>query len=123
MTRDKKPYSPSQLISALLMMLALIWLTVSIPFVYNSQQQLAKQNQTASPANVALAEEECGSGLGNTTEEKKSSNGSSLTEEYLHHLHIDDLFISQISQSHNSENAGVYNAFHGEVQVPPPNVA
>lgn len=106
------------------MMLALLWLTVCIPFVYNSQQEAAKQHQlTTSPTNLAIAEEECGNTLGNTTEEKKSSNGNSITEEYLHHLHIDDLFISQTSQSHNSENAGVYNAFHGEVQVPPPNVA
>lgn len=124
MKRHKTQYGSRQLISAIFMMLALLWLTISIPFVYNSTQELAKQHKlTTVPANLAVAEEEASSALGNATEEKKSSNGNSLSEEYLHHYHIEDLFIASMYQFHNSENAGVYNAFHGEVQVPPPNVA
>lgn len=124
MKRTKKPYSVSQLASAVLMILALVWLTVSTPFVYASQQELARQHTIAGTAgNFGGCEEEPGNALGNTTEEKKTSGGSSFSEEYLHNHHAEDLFISLISQFHKCENAGVYTAFHGEVHVPPPNVA
>src|SRR5215211_2863487 len=124
MKRIKKTYNILHCVSAVLMMLALLWLTISIPFVYASQQDLVKQHKLATETtNLTLAEEEAGNPLGNSREEKKCSNGNSLAEEYLHHYHTEDLFISPIAQFHKSENAGVYNAFHGEVQVPPPNVA
>lgn len=124
MTGTKRPYSYFQLASAVVMMVALLWLTVSTPFVYASQQQIAKhQNMIDSSIDLGSNEEESTNPLGNTTEEKKPSGGNSLSEEYLHHHFVQDLFISPISQFHKSENAGVYNAFHGEVHVPPPNYA
>lgn len=104
--------------------MALLWLTVSAPFVYASQQELVKQHKMADTAgDLGGSEEEAGNPLSNSTEEKKPSGGSSLSEEYLHHHHTEDLFISPISQFHKTENASVYTAFHGEVQVPPPNAA
>ena len=123
MKRNKRPYSIVQLASAVIMILALLWLTVSTPFVYASQQELAKQHKAASNSTLGGTEEETSNSVGNTTEEKKPSGGTSVSEEYLHNHHTDDHFISPISQFHKSENAAVYNAFHGEVQVPPPNVA
>ena len=54
---------------------------------------------------------------------KKKPSGNSVSEEYLHDHGVDDHFISPISQFHKCENADVYTAFHGEVHVPPPNVA
>jgi hypothetical protein len=127
MKATKKPYNVFQLASAILMMLALVWLTVCTPFVYESQQRFAQQTKlggaTADLGDLGCPEEETGNPLGNTNEEKKPSGGNSFSEEYLHHHHVEDLFISPISQFHKSENASVYNAFHGEVHVPPPNVA
>ena len=124
MKRNTKPYSIFQLASAVVMIMALLWLTVSTPFVYASQQELIKQHKGATNSSALVGtEEEAANSLGNTTEEKKPSSGSSLTEEYLHDNHIVDRFISPISQFHKCENARVYNAFHGEVQVPPPNRA
>lgn len=124
MKRIKKPYSVFQLASAILMILALLWLTVSTPFVYANQQQLAKQMQLGdSTTDLGCNEEEAGNPLGNTNEEKKPSGSNSFSEEYLHHHYAEDLFISPISQFHKNENASVYNAFHGEVHVPPPNMA
>jgi hypothetical protein len=117
MKRTKKPYNVHQLASAVVMIVALIWLTISIPFVYQSQQQMS-----VATTDLACNEEEAGNPLGNTTEEKKHSGNNSLSEEYLHHHCTEDLFISPIAKFHKSENSGVYNAFHGEVQVPPPNV-
>jgi len=112
-----------QLASAVFMILALLWLTVSAPFVASCQQELAKQNKTANNVSaLGGSEEEAANPFGNTTEEKKPSGSNSLSEEYLHDHHIDDHFFSVISRDHKSENAGVYTAFHGEVQVPPPNM-
>ena len=115
MTRKKRTYSYFQLASAVLMMMALLWLTVSLPFVYESQQTVKSTNL------LGGVEEEAGN-PGNTTEEKKPS-GNSISEEYLHDHHVEDHFISPITQFHKCENSDVYTAFHGEVHVPPPNVA
>ena len=124
MKGSKRIYSFRQLFSAVFMILALLWLTVSAPFVYSSQQQIAALHDisdTTSPLDGG--EEEAANPFGNTTEEKKPSGGNSFSEEYLHHHHFDENFFSVISSSHQSETAGVYTAFHGEVQVPPPNKA
>lgn len=116
MKRKKKTYDLLQQASAVIMILALLWLTVSLPFVYESQQLVKSANVLNGP------EEETGNTSNNSTEEKKPS-GNSVSEEYLHDHGVDDHFISPISQFHKCENADVYTAFHGEVHVPPPNVA
>lgn len=125
MKGNKKTYTVFQLASAIVMILALLWLTVSLPFVYAAQQELAKHTKAATSSPLSLAEEETSSGntLGNTTEEKKPSGNNNLSEEYLHNHCNDDHFISAISQIHKSENDRIYTAFHGEVHVPPPNIA
>ena len=124
MKRTKKTYSVFQLTSAIVMIIALLWLTVSTPFVYAAQQDLAKHSKVMDSDNSSpCEEEETSSSLGNTTEEKKPSGGNSLSEEYLHHHHYDDNFFTIVSQKHKCENADVYVAYHGELLVPPPNVA
>jgi hypothetical protein len=125
MNSKRKPYNFFQLSSATFMILALLWLTVSAPFVFASQQQVAKGNkQMAASVPVSDNEEEASNTFSNTTEEKNHNNSSSsFSEEYLHDHHISDYFFSVASQYHNCENADTYIAFHGELLVPPPNVA
>jgi hypothetical protein len=120
MRRSRKPYSLVQLASALLMIAALLWLTVSLPFVYESQQMLSHVDNHASP--LTSNEEEAANPFGNSTEEKAPS-GSSFSEEYLHDHHKADYFFSIASQFQIGENDGTYIAFHGELLVPPPNKA
>ena len=67
-------------------------------------------------------EDETADPFGNTTEEKAPS-GSTASEEYLHDNHSHDCFFSIASQFHQCENEDAYHAFHGELLVPPPNVA
>jgi hypothetical protein len=123
MKKGRKTYSVFQLASATVMMLALVWLTISLPFVNASQQEFAKQHHSVNLSDTFDGgEEEAGNPLGNTTEEKKPSGNSSLSEEYLHHPHPESLFLTTITSHYSSENATVYSAFHGEVHVPPPNV-
>jgi len=123
MNTNRKIYSLFQPASAIFMILALLWLTISFPFVYASQQELAKQDKTANAPSSHCNEEEAANPLGNTTEEKAPGTGSSFSEEYLHANHAADHFFSIASLFYKCENSGIYNAFHGEVQVPPPNVA
>jgi hypothetical protein len=122
MKRIPKTYNVFQLASSVFMILALLWLTVSTPFVFASQQELAKQLKTEkAEASPIGNEEESNNPFGNTTEEK-SPNSGSFSEEYLHHHHITEHFFSILSQYHKCENAGTYIAYHGELLVPPPNV-
>lgn len=104
------------------MIAALLWLTISLPFVYASQQEFAKQEQKANTGFPVSGNEEEANPLGNATEEK-APNGSSFSEEYTHDHHKSDHFFSIISQYHKCENAETYVAFHGELLVPPPNQA
>lgn len=123
MKRTKKTYSFFQLASAVFMIVALLWLTVSAPFVFAGQQKIAKHCKTAhAETPLPCNEEESANPFGNTTEEKAPSS-SSFSEEYLHDNHKSEYFFSISSQYHMSENADTYIAFHGELHVPPPNIA
>jgi hypothetical protein len=121
---NKETYSQFQLASSVFMMLALLWLTVSLPVVYSCQQDLAKQHRIAdvnSP--IQTSEEEAANPFGNSTEEKTPNSGSSFSEEYLHNHHITDYFFIVASQFHSHFDADTYLAYHGELDVPPPDVA
>jgi len=124
MKTNRKLYSTWQKVSALLMMLALVWLTVSLPFTYASQQDLAskdgiEKNQTTYPT----TEEESSNPFSGTEEKAPNSGSSQVSEEYLHDHHKSEYFFSIISTFHKLENAGTYVAFHGELLVPPPNAS
>ena len=124
MPEPKKPYSPFHLSSALFMIMALLWLTISAPFVYASLQEHAKVTKAITSSTPAGGnEEEAGNPFGNNTEEKTPNNYSSFSEEYLHDHHLEEYFFSVALRYHKCENSDTYVAYHGEVQVPPPNAA
>lgn len=122
MTNRTHIYSFYSKVSSILMIVALLWLTVSTPFVFASQQQanryekLIEKNQ-----NVPLDENEQNP-YGNTTEEKAPVS-SSIQEEFLHENHTSEYFLLLASQYPELKNSGIYIAFHGELHVPPPNAA
>ena len=123
MKAKSKTYSILNRASAVFMIFALLWLTVSLPIVLASTQQLSEQDASQIAQSLpAGTEEETANPLGNTTEEKAPTNTAG-SEEYLHDNHISEYFFSITSPSHKCESSDIYNAFHGEVQVPPPNVA
>ena len=112
----------SIMFTSIFLMLTLAFLTVSLPFVYKAKQ-IAEMEASAASINIGEAEEECDNPFANTTEEKPTSNISSASEEYLHDNHKSEHYFSIISQFHKSESATDYIAFHGELLVPPPNLA
>lgn len=115
-------HSVSKSVSAIVMILALVWLTVSTPFVFAAQQELVKQQKTEKPASsLPGSEEESSNPFGNNTEEKTTGNNS-VSEEFIHDHHITGYYLAEVSQFHKSRNVDIYTAFHGELLVPPPNL-
>jgi hypothetical protein len=106
------------------MILTLLWLTISTPFIVSYQQELAKMEK-ASDAKAAMSDsgEETDNPLGNTNEEKTPCASSSFSEEYLHENHSTHYFISMKSLYNKCDNADTYHAYHGELLVPPPNAS
>ncbi len=105
------------------MMVALLWLTVSTPFVFASQQELAKHSKISSNTQSPLSVNEEEANPFSSTTEEKNPTSTSFSEEYLHDHFIADHFFSINLQYHKCEKADTYHAFHGELLVPPPNVA
>ncbi len=115
----RKTYSSLAVVSAVFMICTLLWLTVSTPFVYASQQLDQAKGQSGSIATAMdRADEECPVGSG---EEKTSGGTGSFSEEYLHDHHVEESFLLISLRYHKCENADDYVAYHGKVQVPPPN--
>lgn len=104
------------------MLVTLLWLTMSIPFVYRAQQELLKEKIATSHHHAPDNDESSGNPLANTTEEKCSNSFNSLSEEYLHH-HIEEDFSCSLinTNDYHHGHEDTYIAFHGELLCPPPN--
>lgn len=123
MSKKRKTYNTRSIFSAVFMIAALAWLTVSAPFVYASQQAVVKQQKAYSNLAIGSSEEESPNPLTNSPEEKKPGGTNSFAEEFLHDTHADGLSSIIDTQYHRGKNADTYTAFHGELLVPPPNYA
>ena len=119
MRRNRQTYKAASIVSSIFMILTLVWLTVSTPFVNAAQQQ--KQTSSASiPADEETPGSDDNNPFSNTTEEKAES-GSGTLSEYLHNTH-ELVHPTGLAHKHNaSHDANVYVAFHGEMLCPPPN--
>ena len=125
MKRNQQTYNVLQLVSAVFMILALLWLTISTPFVYNCQQNKIEKEKIAAAHNAtddATEESSSTNPYGNNTEEK-NPNSTSLSEEYLHHHFVHNNFSFISSRAYKCEKVDTYIAYHGELLVPPPNQA
>ena len=102
-------------LAAIIMVISLVWLTVSLPFVYN----FFCDNGFATEMNSSAGTEHPGEELPiQSSEEKAPTNNAQ--EEYLHgaaeNLALLSLFLDHMA-SHNST---AYIAYHGELLSPPP---
>lgn len=118
-----KPNKIAPLLSSIFMVLTLLWLTVSLPFVYDAQQKAAaiKCANATSPGDCD--ENKSDNPFANTTEEKTSSSSTSLSEEYLHDMDVSELYLAVPSTEYKIEHVATYLAFHGELICPPPDAA
>ena len=100
------------------MTLSLAWLTVSIPFVYASQQQIFSETRDIIPG----AMEEESNPFSNTTEEKTENGGNTLSE-YLHDIHTQEHMSALLERYSKCHPSDLYYAFHPELLSPPPESA
>jgi hypothetical protein len=106
-------FSLKSVISSLFMIIALLWLTVSIPFVFASQQTQQKEIQKQAGADK--------NPFSTTTEEKNESSVSSLSE-YLHDLNSMNHHFIVLKRIYKCHTSDLYYAYHPELLSPPPEV-
>ena len=124
MKKSTKLYSIFQKVSSIFLMITLIWLTVSTPFIMSIQENLTRQNKTLSvPFPVSDTGDESNDSGSNNIEEKVPNSSNSLAEEFLHDHHAEEYKATKTSQNHILQDSGTYTAFHGELHAPPPNAA
>ena len=100
-------------ISSLFMIIALLWLTVSTPFVFASQQAQQKEIQKQAGTDKTP--------LSTTTEEKNESSVSTLSE-YLHDLNSMSHHFIVLTRIYKCHTSDLYYAYHPELLSPPPEV-
>jgi hypothetical protein len=107
-------YSTRHFGSSLFMIMALLWLTVSTPFVYSAQQNLKEiQKQSGQTDN--------NNPFSNTTEEKNESSVNTLSE-YLHdHSSLEKGFTILV-RFYKRYPSNIYCEHHPELISPPPEV-
>jgi hypothetical protein len=95
------------------MIIALLWLTISTPFVFASQQAQQKEirKQAGTDKNP----------LSTTTEEKNESTVSTLSE-YLHDLNSMSHHFIVLTRMYKCHTSDLYYAYHPELLSPPPKV-
>jgi hypothetical protein len=113
--KGNNPYQLRHFVYSMVMLLALAWLTVSLPVVYAGQQRghIEVQQQHAD------APEDNANPLSNTAEEKSESGVNSLSE-YLHLAPAIEHAVFSFSRHYNIHSADTYIAFHPEFICPPP---
>ncbi|MGN6493599.1 MAG: hypothetical protein ACTHLE_16480 [Agriterribacter sp.] len=119
MARAKKIYSSKHYASCVFMMLTLLWLTVSAPFITDLQKQLNKQTSCYNAGSENQSMEENANPFSGLNEEKSGNSGNTLSE-YLHEpLTFDTLFTAELVHTANG-GASIYIAYYGELLSPPP---
>ncbi|HEU4469452.1 MAG TPA: hypothetical protein VFR58_00085 [Flavisolibacter sp.] len=105
------------LVSGIIMLLALAWLTVSLPFVNAAQES---QELAAQKLHQSGPESDCDNNpFSNTTEEKTESGASTLSE-YLHEYHPAEHGFVILASYYKCHPSDLYFAFHPELLSPPP---
>lgn len=102
------------------MIAALLWLTISTPFVFNAQRQLITEERQ-SAGNGSQQDDESANPLASTTEEKTPNNNNSLSE-FLNEGETIKQPVRNLIRQYNPISISLYVSFQGELLVPPPNI-
>ena len=108
-------FSLKSVISGLFMIIALLWLTISTPFVFAARQAQQKEIQKQ-PGSC-----EDKNPFSTTTEEKNESSVSTLSE-YLHDLNSMNNHFIVLTRIYKCHASNLYHAFHPDLLSPPPEV-
>jgi hypothetical protein len=102
-------------LAAIIMVISLVWLTVSLPFLYNS----ICNNGLATEAESSAGTEQPGEELPIQSSEEKAPTNN-VQEEYLHGAAENLVLLSLFLDHMASQNSTAYIAYHGELLSPPP---
>jgi hypothetical protein len=116
MKAGKNIFSISHIISAIVLLLALCWLTISTPFVYADQK--AKQ-EMAKKLCEKDSKEDGDNPLSNSSEEKTEIGVTTLSE-YLHEVYFPQSTSTVILRFFKCHPSDLYFAYHPELLSPPP---
>ena len=114
MKKNQRLYNVTEMVSSLVMVVTLLWLTISTPFVY-AADQVQKQEIKAQAEDVC----EDSNPFSNTTEEKNEGGVNTLSE-YLHDLHVMDHGFTVLTKFYKCHPSDTYFAFHPDLLIPPP---
>jgi hypothetical protein len=114
MKQSQRTYPVRHVVSSLFMIVALVWLTLSTPFVYDAQQSLKKEAQKESKQTGDNTNP-----FSNTTEEKNESSVNTLSE-YLHEPPCIEKNFIMLTRLYKGYPSNIYYEYHPELLSPPP---
>lgn len=112
--RNTVSISIAKAVAGVFMILTLLWLTVSTPFVY-AGSSIKKE----APSKSGDKTQDDNNPFSGTTEEK-SENGVNTISEYLHEQELHEQGFTLITSFYKCPPAGLYFAYHPELISPPP---
>jgi hypothetical protein len=115
MHTKKSYYKPVHVLYSLLMLLALSWLTVCLPYV-NESQEIAKELTEQGSASDS---DDNSNPLSNTNEEK-TERGANTLSEYLHDMAIMEHHFIIVNTFYKCHPSDLYFDFHPQLVSPPP---
>jgi len=117
MQGSKGIYTQLHKLSSLLLMIALAWLTVCLPYVSETEQGAGVQIESP----IDGGAEDCENPLSNTNEEKTPS-GTSLLSEYLQDTQVMENSFITLTSFYKCHPSDLYLAYHPDLIIPPPEV-
>lgn len=115
MKKRKQLFSPLHVLSSILMLALLTWLTVCLPFVNQSQKAAKSQTEQSNK------QTDNSNPLSNTNEER-SENGTSLLSEYLHETPVMERHFVWLDPAFEKYPSDLYIAYHPDLVIPPPDL-
>ena len=112
-------YNTRQILSSAMMIMTLVWLTVSLPVV-TKYQRVAIPVKTSSTTDKG--DKESNNPFANTTEEKNPTSSNTIAEEFLHESYTHTEHLPLPVKYNKCTHPAVYVAYHGELLSPPPEV-
>jgi hypothetical protein len=115
--KQVSPTNYKDLLLITLMMFALAWLTISLPFVNAAQLQMKFAQETSKENSKST--DDNNNPLSNTIEEKSESGPVSISE-YLHDQHSQVELQATLINYYKCHPSDLYYAFHPDLLSPPP---
>jgi hypothetical protein len=112
-------YNTRNILSSVLMIMTLVWLTISLPLVTKYQQAVAAEKISQHKTDNR-EKKDAGNPFASTTEEKNPNSSNTIAEEFLHESCFQPEHLPLPVKYNKCIHPAVYVAFHGELLSPPP---